>query len=288
MTQRRHRSGRGLLALALIVAVTVAAVVWIPRLWERYGDEYFASSRCTVSLGDRSDSKTAEQANNIGLIVAGSVRWGLPARAGTIGVATAIQESSLRNIDYGDRDSLGLFQQRPSQGWGSESEILDPYYATDRFYEGLIKVSGWDAMEITDAAQAVQRSGFPLAYADHEEEGRLWASALTGHGGSVTCDLPEPDAPTTARAFTERVSADFGADAYSVEVVRMSGSGTVVLVSGADARADAAMQQWAVSVASVEAVTAVSSATDTWARAGGDAPATPEQGVHVALRTQSP
>ncbi|WP_061960752.1 hypothetical protein [Demequina flava] len=287
MAARRRGRGASIIALALIVAVTIAAIVWVPRLWERYGDEYFASSRCTVTLDDRSDSKTADQANNIGLIVAGSIRWDLPARAATIAVATAIQESSLRNIDYGDRDSLGLFQQRPSQGWGSEEEIMDPYYATDRFYEALITIDGWEGMDVTDAAQAVQRSGFPLAYADHEEEGRLWASADTGHGGSVACDLPDPDAPTTARAFTERVNADFGEGEYTVEVIGTDDSDTVLAVTGSDARADAALQEWAVTVASYEAVTSAVSQTDAWVRDGAEPASALDNGVRVTIRTQA-
>ena len=300
MTSRRRGRGAGWLALVLIVAVTVAAVIYVPRLWERYGDEYFASSRCTVTVGDRTDTKTAEQANNIAIIVAGSMRWGLPARAATIAVATAIQESTLRNIDYGDRDSIGLFQQRPSQGWGSVDEIMDPYYATDRFYEALIKVSGWQDAEITDAAQAVQRSGFPEAYADHEEEGRLWASALTGNGGTVTCDLDPASEPTTAAAFTDRVAADFGADAFDVTAVGVAGSDgagsdAALRVAGADSTWDRAVQEWAVAVAAVEGVTVVSGTGGTWIRAEAAVTVSPSpgavtggEGTEVWLRTAAP
>ncbi len=273
--------------MGLVLAVTVAALVWVPRLWERLNDEPAASSRCTVAVAERSDTKTAEQANNTALIVAGSMRWGLPARAGTIGVATAIQESSLRNIDYGDRDSLGLFQQRPSQGWGTENEIMDPHYATDRFYEALIKVAAWTEMEITDAAQEVQRSGFPLAYADHEEEGRLWASALTGNGGTITCDLDQPIEPTTTRAFAGRLAADFGEDAYVVEVVGTDGDDTVLRVTGADALANSAVQRWAVAVAAHEQVTSAVSATAQWVRDGSAPPPAPESAVTVTLRTRA-
>jgi hypothetical protein len=93
---------------------------------------------------------------------------GLPERAVVIALATAMQESTLRNLPYGDRDSLGLFQQRPSQGWGTPAQVQDPVYAAGRFYDGLVRVPGWDTMRLTDAAQTVQRSGFPELYQQHE------------------------------------------------------------------------------------------------------------------------
>jgi hypothetical protein len=145
------------------------------------------------------------QAGNSALIVGTSIQRGLPARAATIGLATAMQESRLVNIDYGDRDSVGLFQQRPSQGWGTVEEIMDPVYSTNAFYDPLIEIDGWQDMEVTDAAQAVQRSAFPEAYAQHEQLARAWASSLTGHSpGSVTCVLRSvgDDGPTGAAAAT--------------------------------------------------------------------------------------
>ncbi|MFW7414418.1 hypothetical protein [Demequina sp. SO4-18] len=278
----RRRRGGGVAALAVLVVASGAAIVWGPGLWDRYGDEVFPSGQCTVTLGDRTDTKTAEQANNIGIIVAGSIRHGLPARAATIGVATAIQESSLRNIDYGDRDSVGLFQQRPSQGWGSIEEILDPYYSTDRFYDALRDISNWRELDVTVAAQAVQRSGFPDAYADHEEEGRLWASALTGHGGQVDCDLRGAEA-TTARAFTDRVAADFG-DTVSLQVGDVNTASTVLTAPGASATMATALQHWAVAVAAAEGVTASARQDQAWLRDDDDDVPTGD-GTRVAIRT---
>ena len=121
-----------------------------------------------------------EQAENAALISAIALRRGMPARAATIALATAYQESKLTNIDYGDRDSLGLFQQRPSQGWGTRRQVLEPEYAINAFYDALDRVDGYASMEITVAAQEVQRSAFPEAYADHEADARVLASALTG------------------------------------------------------------------------------------------------------------
>ncbi|MFE4205403.1 C40 family peptidase [Streptomyces goshikiensis] len=109
-----------------------------------------------------------EQIRNAKIIVATGIQMGIPARGQTIALATALQESDLRNLDHGDRDSLGLFQQRPSQGWGSREQILDPVYASTKFYNGLTALHDWEHMPLTVAAQKVQASGYPNAYAKHE------------------------------------------------------------------------------------------------------------------------
>jgi cell wall-associated NlpC family hydrolase len=98
-------------------------------------------------------------------IVAVGVAKNIPPRGQVIAVATAMQESGLRNLPGGDADSLGVFQQRPSQGWGSRAQLASPHYQAERFYEALLRVPGWQRLSLTDAAQAVQRSAYPDAYA---------------------------------------------------------------------------------------------------------------------------
>ena len=121
---------------------------------------------------------------------------GVPEYGVAIAEATAIQESKLTNLGYGDRDSLGLFQQRPSEGWGTSQQIMDPVYASRAFYDALLKVSGWQAMPLTVAAQAVQNSGAPDAYAQHQGEAAVLAAVFSGTAGAgVTCTL---DGPTFA------------------------------------------------------------------------------------------
>ncbi|MFE7213808.1 C40 family peptidase [Streptomyces sp. NPDC057611] len=120
----------------------------------------------TVSVPGLDDP--AEQVPNAKTIQATGVAMNVPARGQIVALATALQESGLRNLTYGDRDSLGLFQQRPSQGWGTANEILDPVHASTMFYEALEEVSGWQSLAVTQAAQAVQKSGFPVAYAKWE------------------------------------------------------------------------------------------------------------------------
>ncbi|MFF2567303.1 C40 family peptidase [Streptomyces sp. NPDC058084] len=113
-------------------------------------------------------SLPAEQIPNAQTIVATGISLDVPKRGQIIALATAMQESRLRNLSGGDRDSLGLFQQRPSQGWGTPDEIRDPVYASEKFYKALLSVRGWQQMTVTQAAQAVQKSGYPDAYAQWE------------------------------------------------------------------------------------------------------------------------
>ena len=160
---------------------------------------FTAPDQCTATVDGHGVVLDPEQAEHAGLIAATAVARGLPARAASIALATAYQESDLRNLEGGDRDSLGLFQQRPSQGWGTPEQILDPVYATNAFYDALVKVDGYESLEITVAAQAVQRSAFPGAYADHERDARVLASALTGNSPrAFSCRLAsEPDEAST-------------------------------------------------------------------------------------------
>ncbi|MFD8847630.1 C40 family peptidase [Streptomyces sp. NPDC059604] len=110
-----------------------------------------------------------DQVPNASTIVAAGLSLDVPRKGQIIALATAMQESRLRNLNYGDRDSLGLFQQRPSQGWGTAQQVRDPVYASERFYKALLKVDGWQQMTVTQAAQAVQKSGLPDAYAQWED-----------------------------------------------------------------------------------------------------------------------
>ena len=145
---------------------------------------------CTATVNGRTVTLDPEQAENAALITAVAVERGMPAHAATIALATAYQESKLYNLESGDRDSVGLFQQRPSQGWGSRQQILDPYYATNAFYDQLARVDGYRSMRVTEAAQRVQRSGFPEAYAAHEADARVLASALSGNSPhALSCRL---------------------------------------------------------------------------------------------------
>ncbi|MFF1794863.1 C40 family peptidase [Kitasatospora sp. NPDC058263] len=146
--------------------------------------------------------KPTEQIPNAQAIQATGVAMHVPVRGQVVALATALQESGLRNINYGDRDSLGLFQQRPSQGWGTPEQIMQPVYASTKFYEGLQQVSGWQSMTITQAAQAVQRSGFPDAYAKWEPLATALQQAITTLLTNPSAGSPPSPGPSTSPSPT--------------------------------------------------------------------------------------
>ncbi len=168
---------------AAVVAVVLAAVVLVRT------PEPLLSPECTTTVpGAPVVTLDPEQAANAATIAAVGRRLGLPPHATTVALATAMQESRLRNLSYGDRDSLGLFQQRPSQGWGTPTQVSTPAYAAAAFFRRLAQVDGWERLPVTVAAQAVQRSAFPEAYARHEPLARALARATTGEvPAGLTC-----------------------------------------------------------------------------------------------------
>lgn len=131
----------------------------------------------------------SEQLHHAAVIVTVGARRGIPVRGQIIAVATAMQESNLRNLgflgDANDHDSLGLFQQRPSQGWGTPEQIMNPEYAAGRFYDKLLTVPNWQTLPLTVAAQAVQRSAYPNAYAKHEPDATAIVAMLATEPGTT-------------------------------------------------------------------------------------------------------
>ena len=187
--RRRRRAGPLLVLLAAVVLVGGLVAVF-QRGVGPLPDPEGCQARVEGVVVDLS----TEQAENATLISAIAVRRGMPARAASIALATAYQESKLRNIAHGDRDSVGLFQQRPSQGWGTVEQLTDADYAVNAFYDELVELDGYQEMRITEAAQAVQRSGFPEAYEQHAEGARALASALTGWSPArFHCVVEDPE-----------------------------------------------------------------------------------------------
>ncbi|MFJ4973265.1 C40 family peptidase [Streptomyces sp. NPDC088755] len=138
----------------------------------------------------------SEQIPHAQTIVATGLSLDVPKKGQIVAIATAMQESRLRNLNSGDRDSLGLFQQRPSQGWGTAQQIRDPVYASEQFYKHLLKVDGWQQMKVTQAAQAVQRSGYPDAYAQWEDLAIALQKAIAKTFPNAGKDEPVKDKDT--------------------------------------------------------------------------------------------
>lgn len=216
--------------------------------------------RCTVtSSAGASFDLTPEQARNAATVAAVATRRGLPPYAATIGIATAMQESRLRNLAGGDRDSVGLFQQRPSQGWGTVAQIRNPVYATGKFYDGLVTVPGWQTLPLTEAAQQVQRSAAPHAYAQHETEAATFAEALSGvRPESIGCRLKDASPGPSAEQIRGTLLTETGLAADVID-------GALVL--RAEARRDAAtVAGWAVAAADDLGVREVWLGSKVWRR----------------------
>jgi hypothetical protein len=193
-------------AVAVPLGLVVGGVAYGVTQHQSGEDETLG--QCTTEVGQLTVILTGPQARNATLISAIAIRRGMPAHAATIGLAAALQESKLYNVRGGDRDSLGLFQQRTSQGWGTRRQIMDPVRATNAFYDALQRVPDYGTLPVTVAAQRVQRSGYPSAYAAYENDARALASALTGYSGpAFWCHVAPPDgspAPPAQRAAQVR------------------------------------------------------------------------------------
>jgi len=195
------------IALLVVLALFAGVAVVVVRMWP---DGVPAGDECTVQAADGDVEFDPDQAANAATIAAVALARGLPERAVTIAIATSMQESKLFNITYGDRDSLGLFQQRPSQGWGTAEQIQDPVYSAGKFYDGLVEVPGYLDLPLTVAAQKVQRSAYPDAYAQHEGEAQALAAALTGRApGALSCRLKGDPAVVTSAPLRTALTTEF-------------------------------------------------------------------------------
>jgi hypothetical protein len=274
-TKRRGRWNAGRWWPALIVAaVVLVGVAWDTESTEvdRVPAVSGVPGRCTVA-GSPVTLGTDMAASAATIAAVGRTR-GLPDRAVVIALATAQQESRLRNLDYGDRDSLGLFQQRPSQGWGTEAEVQNPVYAASIFYDRLLEVPGWDTGRLTEVAQAVQRSGFPEAYQQWEPmAGELAAALGSTEFAGLDCRYAAPTRPTGADVAGS-VTAELGAPAGPRP------GGDVIV----DPAAGWPGATWAVAHAARLGIVQVEFAGHRWTAAGGWAPAADATADALVLR----
>jgi len=186
------RGRRLLVSTVALAAVATAATLGVRALI----GEASSTPGCTLGTGPAAVSLEPEQAADASTIAAVALRLGLPNHAVTVALAAALQESKLYNLDYGDRDSLGVFQQRPSQGWGTPAQLVDPAYAAGAFYDHLVRVTAWETLPISTAAQLVQHSADGSAYVQWEEEARALARALTGEvDAGLSCQFDEAPQP---------------------------------------------------------------------------------------------
>jgi hypothetical protein len=183
------------------------------------------SRACTVQA-DGEVALNPEQMAHAATIAAIGMQRRMPERAVVVALATAFQESKLENLSGGDRDSIGLFQQRPSQGWGTPEQISDPRYAANKFYAALNRVRGWEKMRVTDAAQRVQRSAYPEAYQKWADESTVLTKALLGNAtGAVACTVdgePAMRGAAAAAALDNGLRLDWGRLEASAQVTGLT------------------------------------------------------------------
>lgn len=259
LAEERPRSGRRRTVVTALLVALAAGLVFAAYIGVRGVVSNFGGPKCRATALGQSVTFDPDQMNHAATIVAIASKRGLPARAATIAVATAIQESKLRNVQYGDRDSLGLFQQRPSMGWGTREQILNPEYAANAFYDALVKVKGYQSMNITEVAQKVQKSGYPQAYAQHEQEGRIIASAIYGHSpAGLGCRLDPATAAATEPALQKALQNELG--------LAGKRSGRSLQVGSGSSREAWGAAAWAVAKADAMGVTKVSVDGKQWTR----------------------
>lgn len=205
---------RAVLAVFAALVVIAGAGVYIAvRTLGNGLNLHLVTQQCVVNANGEATLKPDQMAN-AATIAAVGIRRGLPTQAVVVALAAALQESKLQNLAGGDRDSIGLFQQRPSQNWGTPQEISNPRYAAGAFYSALIRVRDWQDKSVADAAQAVQRSADGSAYAQWEHEAQILATALSGDvSGAVACTITDPPAergPAAAGSLARSLAADWG------------------------------------------------------------------------------
>jgi hypothetical protein len=261
---------------AVVLAVLAGAGLYLGL--RKWGDQLplplpIQARACTVDAGGQV-SLDADQMANAATIAAVGVRRKMPERAVVVALATAMQESKLENLAGGDRDSVGLFQQRPSKGWGPPEQLRDPRYAARKFYTALRKVRGWEKLPVTEAAQRVQRSAYPRAYEKWADEAAVVARALVGRAtGAVACTVPDKPAmrgSTAAASLTRVLKLDWGA------LKTGPGTATALSVPVSDAHVGWRYAHWLVSHATDHGVMRVRYADLEWtAKAGTWAKAAP-------------
>jgi hypothetical protein len=263
----KNRATAVIAVLALVGALGVFLAV---RSWDgKLPVLALLGRECTVRADGQVTLDSAQMAN-AATIAAVGIRRKEPERAVVVALATAFQESHLRNLDVGDRDSVGLFQQRPSQGWGTPEQIQDPRYAATRFYKALKRVKGWKTMRVTDAAQKVQRSAYPNAYEKWADESAVLAKALSGNAtGAVACTVigdPVVRGAAASAALVAGLRLDWGSALAAKTPAQPSG----LTVNVTDAKAGWRYAHWLVSHASENGLERVRFAEMEWHAPSGE------------------
>ena len=200
------RATKVVIAFVAVVAITFGVVVGIRSLFN-LAKHSLAYTYCTIGSYELDTSQASVAAQMVGEVT--RYTPAIPERAAVLVLAAAMQESKLTNLPGGDRDSVGVLQQRPSQGYGNPpgnaASLQNPTEATKEFLDKLVKIAGWQTMDLATAVQMVQISADGSLYGQYEDEGQTLADALQGHvPAGITCAINKPTAvATTAQVITQ-------------------------------------------------------------------------------------
>jgi hypothetical protein len=217
-----HRRLRTLALIGSALVLLVAAGYELLAGHRPVAAPYVPPPGCQAGTGVQAIPLAADQAAIAATIAGVAARDRLPREAVVIAYATALQESQLQNLDYGDRDSVGVFQQRPSQGWGTTAELEDPLYATTKFFGALVRVPGYATLPVDEAAQDVQHSADGSAYEQWAEVAALLAGYFTGaQPAGVSCWFT-PTGRTDLAAAERALTQTFGPQGRSAVMMTVS------------------------------------------------------------------
>ena len=222
MPSASHRL-RAVPAIGSALVLVVAAVGYLASGGVRHGTAPAPPPPgCQAGTGVAAIQLDTGQAAMAATIAGVAVRHRLPRQAVTIAFAAALQESQLQNLRYGDRDSVGVFQQRPSQGWGTTAELEDPVYASTKFFAALVRVPGYANMPVDQAAQDVQHSADGSAYEQWAQVAALLAGYFTGTSpGGVSCWY-SPAGNTDLAGALSQLTQTFGPQGTDDVLVRIT------------------------------------------------------------------
>ena len=258
-TPRRRRGITGISLLIVVIAVLGLYVAF------RSAAPLLQGSDCTAAGDGEHIALDPGQASIAATIAGVAHRDEMPPRAVTVAYAAALQESKLQNLRYGDRDSVGVFQQRPSQGWGPRRDLENPVYATSKFFGALAKIPGYQRMPVYQAAQAVQHSADGFAYQQYQSLATHMTPAFTGKDPhAVWCWY----APKISGAARVDAASQGLAQAFGPQSTRATADPGLIVQVGS-VRQGWAMAAWLVSHAQQYRIAEVRYAGYQWTAANG-------------------
>lgn len=250
----QSRARRSAFVVGLVLLFVAGGAVGLRALYNAAKSQ-LAGPSCTFGGYSVDTGQAAVASSMVGVVT----RRNLPERAAVLVLAAGFQESKLRNLDGGDRDSVGVLQQRPSQGWGSPAQLKDVRYATGAFLDVLVKQPDWRTRPLADIVQAVQISADGSAYARHEAEAQQLADALTGReAAGLSCSFDKPTVVAPATTVAAQLRRDLPVNPPRAD-------GTTVTVPGARWQT----ASWFVANADRLGIDSVSYAGRRWTRAHG-------------------